>query len=69
MQKIEPRSLIGTWRRFGAIGPAYQIIAIGDPTADGTDQIVKIRVAETGEEVDYTFNRVVDDEVVYDKAH
>jgi hypothetical protein len=69
MQNIEPRSLIGTWRRFGAIGPAYQIISVGDPTPDGTDQIIKIHVAETGEEVDYTLNRVVDDEVVYDKAH
>ena len=22
----EPRSLIGTWRRFGPIGPVYEIV-------------------------------------------
>ena len=53
MQRIEPQSYIGTWRRFGPVGPAYEIIAIGDELPDG-DRTVKIRLAETGEEVDYT---------------
>ena len=25
----EPQSLIATWRRFGAVGPVYKIIALG----------------------------------------
>jgi hypothetical protein len=29
-QQVQPRSLIGTWRRFGPAGPAYEVIAIGD---------------------------------------
>jgi hypothetical protein len=69
MAKIEPRSLIGTWRRFGPVGPAYEIVAIGDLTRDGTDRVVKIRLAETGEQVDYTLNRAVDDEIVAQTAY
>jgi hypothetical protein len=63
MQHIEPRSVIGTWRRFGAVGPAYEIIAVGDELPNG-DRAVKIRLAETGEEVDYTLNRAIDDQIV-----
>jgi hypothetical protein len=69
MTKIQPRSLIGTWRRFGAVGPAYEIVAIGDLTPDGTDRVVKIRLAETGEQVDYTLNRAVEDEIVAQASH
>ena len=65
-QQIEPQSLIGTWRRFGAVGPAYEVVAIGDELSDG-DRAVKIRLAETGEEADYTLNRLVDDQVLADK--
>jgi hypothetical protein len=64
MPQLEPESLVGTWRRFGAVGPAYQIVALGKPTSDGTDRIIKIRLAETGEEADYTLNRAADDDVV-----
>lgn len=67
MQHIEPQSFVGTWRRFGAVGPAYEIIAIGDELPNG-DRVVKIRLAETGEEVDYTFNRAIDDQIVTDKT-
>jgi hypothetical protein len=63
MQHIEPQSVIGTWRRFGAVGPAYEIIAVGDELPNG-DRAVKIRLAETGEEVDYTLNRAIDDQIV-----
>ena len=69
MDRIEPASLIGTWRRFGATGPAYEIIAVGGATADDADRIVKIRLAETGEEIDYTLNRLVDDEVLATRSH
>lgn len=69
MDRIEPHSLIGTWRRFGTVGPAYEIVAIGDPTPDGTDTVIKIRLAETGEEVDYTLSHVVDDDVVADRPN
>jgi Family of unknown function (DUF5397) len=66
--QIEPQALIGTWRRFGAIGPAYEIVSIGNELPNG-DRAVKIRLAETGEEVNYTFNRLIDDQILADKAH
>jgi hypothetical protein len=69
MRQIEPQALIGTWWRFGPVGPAYEIVAIGGLTSDGTDTTVKIRLAETGEEVDYTLNHVMDDQILADKAH
>lgn len=58
--QTQPQSLIGTWRRFGSMGPAYEVIAIGDELPNG-DRFVKIRLAETGEEVNYTLNRLIDD--------
>jgi hypothetical protein len=64
---VKPESLIGTWRRFGAVGPAYEIVAIGDERKGG-DRVVRIRLAETGEEADYTLNHVLEDEILADKA-
>ena len=44
--------LIGTWRRFGSVGPVYEIIGFGsDPS--GSDPVMRVRVAETGEELNY----------------
>ena len=69
MQKhVQPQSLIGTWHRFGDVGPVYEVIAIGDELPGG-DRAVKIRLAETGEEVNYTLNRLVDDQRLTSKAH
>jgi hypothetical protein len=53
-------NLVGTWRRFGAIGPVYEIIACGEELPDG-DRLMRVRVAETGEEVDYRLTGILDD--------
>jgi hypothetical protein len=48
--KLLPRTadeLIGTYRTFGADGPAYQVLSKRD------GQTVRVRVLESGEEVDY----------------
>ncbi len=55
----EPQDLVGTWRRFGAVGPVYEIIGVGQP-ADA-DQLMRIRVIESGEEADYKLADVLDD--------
>jgi hypothetical protein len=55
-----PTSLVGTWRRFGAVGPVYEIIAIGGELPGG-DRMMRIRVVESGEEVDYRFTDILDD--------
>lgn len=55
-----PESLVGTWRRFGTAGPVYEIIAGGAELPDG-DRLMRVRVAETGEEVDYPLTGILDD--------
>lgn len=52
--------LIGTWRRFGALGPVYEIIGEGRLLADG-DRLMRIRVVESGEEVDYKLTAILED--------
>jgi hypothetical protein len=56
----EPQNLIGTWRRFGLVGPVYEIIGLGKELPDH-DRWMRIRVVETGEEVDYRFTDILDD--------
>jgi hypothetical protein len=56
----QPTTLVGTWRRFGAVGPVYEIIDAGREMPNG-DQLMRVRVIETGEEVDYKFTDILDD--------
>jgi hypothetical protein len=56
----EPQSLIATWRRFGAVGPVYKIIALGKELPN-YDRMMRVRVIESGEEVDYRFTDILDD--------
>ena len=60
MLQIEPRTLIGTWRRFGLSGPVYEIIAEGKKLPAG-DETLRIRVLETGEELEYKIADILDD--------
>lgn len=56
----QPANLVGTWRRFGLVGPVYQVIGEGDKLPDG-DRLMRVRVIETGEEVDYRLTNILDD--------
>jgi len=60
MLQIEPQTLVGTWRRFGIFGPVYEIISQGEKLPAG-DETLRIRVVETGEELDYKLADVLDD--------
>jgi hypothetical protein len=55
-----PDNLVGTWRRFGAVGPVYEIIRAGAELGSG-DRLMRIRVVETGEELDYRLAEILDD--------
>ena len=55
-----PTSLIGTWRRFGAAGPVYEIIAAGEELPGG-DYMMRVRLVETQEELDYRLADIIDD--------
>jgi hypothetical protein len=56
----EPQALVGTFRRFGAFGPAYEIIGVGKQEGAG-DRWMSVRVLESGEVVDYKFSDILDD--------
>ncbi len=56
----QPQTLVGTWRRFGAVGPVYEIIGVGKELP-GDDRMMRVRVVESGEEVDYRFTDILDD--------
>ena len=56
----QPLSLVGTWRRFGPAGPVYEIIDVGREALDG-EQVMRIRVIESGEEADYKLTDILDD--------
>ncbi|PPD42358.1 MAG: hypothetical protein CTY15_12320 [Methylocystis sp.] len=56
----DPRELVGTFRRFGPFGPAYEIIGLGNEEPLG-DRWMKVRVIESGEVVDYKFSDILDD--------
>ncbi len=55
-----PQTLVGTWRRFGSVGPVYEIIGVGETLPDH-DRMMRVRVLESGEEVDYRFTDILDD--------
>ena len=60
IQVFEPQQLVGTWRRFGRTGPVYEILSAGEPLANG-HRLMRIRVVESGEELDYSLDEVLDD--------
>lgn len=53
-------TLVGTWRRFGSVGPVYEIIASGKALPGG-DRIMLVRVVESGEELEHRLSEVLDD--------
>jgi hypothetical protein len=57
---IQPEQMVGTWRRFGLVGPVYEILEAGEELPDG-DRMMRVRVLESGEEVDYRLTDMLDD--------
>jgi len=57
---VEPQTLVGTWRRFGVCGPVYEIVDEGNELPEG-DKEMKIRIVETGEELEYKLSKIMDD--------
>jgi len=58
--KNSPVELIGSWYRFGAEGPAYQVIGDSAALIDG-EHLMPIHVLESGEEVDYPLSEIMND--------
>lgn len=57
---VQPERFVGTWRRFGPVGPVYEVTGVGPVGHDG-EQLMHIRVVESGEEVDYKLADLLDD--------
>ena len=57
---IRAEQFIGTWRRFGSLGPLYEIVEAGKTLDDG-DTVMRVRVVESGEEIDYKLTSILDD--------
>ena len=53
---VNPRALVGTFRRFKNGGPVYEVVEIKQGS------IARIRVVESGEELDYPIAKVVADD-------
>jgi hypothetical protein len=55
-----PANVIGTWRRFGLIGPVYEVIG-QDHRLENGDWLMRIRVLESGEETSYKLTDILVD--------
>jgi Family of unknown function (DUF5397) len=56
----QPAKLVGTWRRSGVAGSVYEMIGTGDELPVG-DRLMRVRVVETGEELEYRLAEILDD--------
>jgi hypothetical protein len=56
----DPCALVGTWRRFGAVGPVCEITGIG-AVSPNADRAMRVRVIESGEELDYRLAEIMRD--------
>jgi hypothetical protein len=56
--------LLGQFRQFGEFGPAYKICSPIRQLEDN-DWLVLIRIAETGEEIEYKYSKVQSDPVAH----
>ena len=56
--------LLGQFRQFGELGPAYKIVA-PIRRIDNHDWLLLIQIAETGEEVEYRYSRAEKDPVAH----
>ena len=57
---IPLHEVVGSFRTFGALGPLYEVTSIGSPSA-GPAVMLRIRVIESGEELDYPLSDALAD--------
>ena len=54
-----PHDLVGTFRRFGPVGPVYEVAGVIQDLGDG-DTLMKVTLVESGEEAEYRYSNIVD---------
>ncbi len=57
---VDMSTLVGTIRRFGLVGPAYEIVGIGQPLPNGDPQM-RIHLLEADETLDYPVSAILSD--------
>lgn len=63
-QNFPSPEILGQFRQFGELGPAYKVMAPIRPL-ENNDWLLLIEVAETGENVEYRYSRIQNDPVAY----
>lgn len=62
LPELDPRSYVGTLRRFGQSGPVYEILGLTKHDRNGK-LLFRIRVLESGEEAELRVADVLDDPI------
>lgn len=57
---VDMTGLIGSIRRFGLVGPPYEVVGPAD-THRGGEQQMRVRLIESGELVDYPVAHILAD--------
>ena len=55
-----PHAILGTFRRFGPVGPVYEVAGVIAELDDG-DTLMKVTLVESGEEVEYRYTDILED--------
>lgn len=53
-------AVIGSFPTFGRLGPIYEVLELAEPKT-GTNVMLRIRVVESGELLDYPLHVILDD--------
>ena len=56
---VAPTELIGHFKTFGYLGPAYEVLGLLDNKT--TEPMLHIKIVETGEETDYPVRQAIED--------
>ncbi len=59
-QLTGPQDIVGTYRRFGPVGPVYVVAGVLQDLEDG-DTLMKVTLVESGEEAEYRYSSILDD--------
>ncbi|MFM2393057.1 MAG: hypothetical protein RLZZ546_1039, partial [Bacteroidota bacterium] len=59
-KSINIENILGTFKKFGSLGIAYEIIDIL-VEKNNLDRMVKIKVIETNEETEYPYEQAIND--------
>jgi hypothetical protein len=59
---VDMSALIGSIRRFGLVGPPYEVIGSTRPSKSGAPQM-RIHLLESNEDVDYPVSDILNDPI------